>query len=362
VIGGIAPYSGTGGQPEVEQAAQAAVQWVNVHGGINGRPLVYKACDDQNQQTLAANCANKLMKEDHIVALAGQASSFDQAITPVMAATGVPMLGIMSDPPATRDSPNTFSFHPTSAAFATAAYIQASELHPKKAAIISFEGAQLFVDAIEIGYRNAGVTDFKVITYPFTVTNFGPILQQVKDSGAQVYSLVSGPDQITQMVAASKQLGIDIPIALCDCSVNGAALKAISDSSIKNSIGMGFNQQSPGWKVYLESLKQYAPNVVADAQDSLISNAWVTTYLFATKIAPNLKDITPQTVIAYLKRQKAFESDGLMPPLDYTKPGTWSEYPNKQNLWAYPGTVKDGKEVQLSTTPVKAFKDTANGL
>ncbi|MCU1502984.1 MAG: Lipoprotein, partial [Ilumatobacteraceae bacterium] len=53
----IAPY------PNIPAAAKVYAQWINDHGGINGRPLEVVVCDDRADAAEAANCARKAVEE-----------------------------------------------------------------------------------------------------------------------------------------------------------------------------------------------------------------------------------------------------------------------------------------------------------
>jgi ABC-type branched-subunit amino acid transport system substrate-binding protein len=52
---------------------QAFVRWTNAHGGIHGRQLVLKTCDDQGSGDANVSCVHQLIDHDHVFALVSNA-------------------------------------------------------------------------------------------------------------------------------------------------------------------------------------------------------------------------------------------------------------------------------------------------
>jgi ABC-type branched-subunit amino acid transport system substrate-binding protein len=71
---------------------EAFVRYVNAHGGIHGRQLVLKTCDDQGQGNDDVNCVQQLVGTDHVFALVGNAI-LDYQGAPQVNSAGVPDIG-----------------------------------------------------------------------------------------------------------------------------------------------------------------------------------------------------------------------------------------------------------------------------
>jgi branched-chain amino acid transport system substrate-binding protein len=71
---------------------QAFVQWTNAHGGIHGRRLVLKFCDDQGSGDQNQACVHQLIDSEKVFALAGTAI-LDYAGAPYVNSKGVPDIG-----------------------------------------------------------------------------------------------------------------------------------------------------------------------------------------------------------------------------------------------------------------------------
>jgi ABC-type branched-subunit amino acid transport system substrate-binding protein len=52
---------------------QAYVNWVNAHGGVHGRKLILKTCDDQGSGQQNVSCVHQLIDTDHVFALVSNA-------------------------------------------------------------------------------------------------------------------------------------------------------------------------------------------------------------------------------------------------------------------------------------------------
>lgn len=71
---------------------EAFVRYTNAHGGIHGRQLVLKTCDDQGSGSGNVNCVQQLVNGDHVFALVSNAIFDYQGASQVNSA-GVPDIG-----------------------------------------------------------------------------------------------------------------------------------------------------------------------------------------------------------------------------------------------------------------------------
>jgi ABC-type branched-subunit amino acid transport system substrate-binding protein len=70
-IGSTQPLTGPAapGYSEISKASNAYFQWVNDHGGVNGRKIVYKVEDDGYNPTMTTSLTRKLVLEDKVFAI-----------------------------------------------------------------------------------------------------------------------------------------------------------------------------------------------------------------------------------------------------------------------------------------------------
>lgn len=71
---------------------EAFVRYTNAHGGIHGRKLVLKTCDDQGDGSTNVNCVQQLVNSEHVFALVSNAILNYQGAAEVNSA-GVPDIG-----------------------------------------------------------------------------------------------------------------------------------------------------------------------------------------------------------------------------------------------------------------------------
>lgn len=79
-VGAIVGRTGPDDFSSASRAAKAYFDCVNANGGINGRPIEYLVEDDQWNPEVAAQVATKLVKDEEVVALVGNASFVEMGV------------------------------------------------------------------------------------------------------------------------------------------------------------------------------------------------------------------------------------------------------------------------------------------
>ncbi|HXF73421.1 MAG TPA: ABC transporter substrate-binding protein [Actinomycetota bacterium] len=128
LIGGVGPLSEPGAVTagiDMRWAMEQAVSDVNAQGGVLGKKLELIFEDTQNTPDVARSVAEKLVSEDHVVAVVGEYhSGAALAMVPVANDSGVPFVfaetwsdsitgGDPSDPTLPADPPSVFRIAPT---------------------------------------------------------------------------------------------------------------------------------------------------------------------------------------------------------------------------------------------------------
>jgi branched-chain amino acid transport system substrate-binding protein len=142
IFGMVAPMTGDLADygTQVERGIRMAIDEINAEGGVNGRPLDIKICDDKCDPTEAAACAQRLSNDPEIFAVLGHiCSSCTLAGGPIYDAAGVTVMTVNSSNPTIteqgwehmfRSTPHDGQQGPYMAQFAV------EELGAKKIAII----------------------------------------------------------------------------------------------------------------------------------------------------------------------------------------------------------------------------------
>ena len=76
------------------QGIRAWVQHINAKGGINGRTIILKTCDDREDRNRALECARRLVEQDKVFALVATNTRALGGASQYLNDKGVPVLGI----------------------------------------------------------------------------------------------------------------------------------------------------------------------------------------------------------------------------------------------------------------------------
>lgn len=97
---------------EMNQAAYAYIQRVNARGGVHGRTIEVVTLDDKFDPKLAASNARKLITEEHVFALfQSRGTPHTEAILPLLAEYGVPLVAPSTGATALHTPVNRFLFN-----------------------------------------------------------------------------------------------------------------------------------------------------------------------------------------------------------------------------------------------------------
>lgn len=78
--------------PGVTAMARTYAEWVNANGGINGRELEVRTCNDRNESVSAARCARRA-RDVGAVAVVGSYSQHGRIFMPSLESDGIPYVG-----------------------------------------------------------------------------------------------------------------------------------------------------------------------------------------------------------------------------------------------------------------------------
>jgi len=201
-LGNITAESGVLGDafaPSV-RGLRAWVQATNAKGGINGRTIVLKTCDDQEVRSRALACARKLVEQDKVFALVATNTRSLGGAAQYLQDQGIPVIGI----------PITNSFYRYShfwTAYGTG-YARDNQTVGVGGALSSLSG----------GYRwfreNLGVTKAAVFTYDIAESaQAGAFITkglQLEGFEVTAYTISFAAPSFDQAVADMERKGIEI--------------------------------------------------------------------------------------------------------------------------------------------------------
>ena len=201
-IGSTQPLSGRAapGYSEISAASNAYFQYVDAHGGIFGRQIIYTFYDDGYNPTNTASLTRKLILEDKVFALfSALGTPTHQAVVDYINSQRVPDLFVSSGCNCWNDvanHPYTFGWQPdyTIEGKILGQYIQ-QNLGGKKVGDF-YQNDEFGLDGVkglDAQLGASSVPDANRQYYVPTNTNVGPQIAALKASGAQVVVSFSIP-------------------------------------------------------------------------------------------------------------------------------------------------------------------------
>lgn len=209
VIGGFGALTGTSsaGGNNVYRGSELALEWINSHGGINGRPLEMIMYDDATTPEGAVKAVTRLMDEDEVpVILGGHISPDVLAAMDYTEEAGIPMVGLGTGLSWTRVGAeytlrgtfSGYSLYPTLLSIL-------EDVGDKKVAFFYAENdfgqaaEEYFIQ--EGAFADAGVEVVETIPYPKAETDF---------TGHIAKALAKNPEAIVIICAAGTEYSLFI--------------------------------------------------------------------------------------------------------------------------------------------------------
>jgi branched-chain amino acid transport system substrate-binding protein len=334
--------------PEIPAAARVAVQAVNDSGGVNGHPLQLDFCDDQDTPAVASACGQRLVDQDHIVALVGSTTVEGASIYPFLQSAHVADFG--NYPSSEQDLTNPLSFPTQAGAVQLGALAGLGPPGTKKALLVYDTAGAIAWTFFQQAATREGIQPIGIEIAPTTV-NYDPIIAKIITDKPQVVATTATGGTI-QFLSAMSREGPDIPIELFEVTPQElAATRSLRQPVLTE---LEFSDRGPVREQFLAETKMYGPKFgFSDTTDISAMGPWLAVHLFAD-IAKTLPDVTASAFLNYLQHASSLQT-GLTPPLDFAKPGPSAAFPRVVDTVVYPGAIRDGVIVQTSNTPVNVF-------
>jgi len=328
--------------PNSAQAFQASVKAINAAGGIDGHPVQGITCNDNSNPTTAAQCATKLIQQDHAVALGGYWGIETAAVLPVTQAAKIPTFCDDALAPGQSNYSQFYSCGP-----ATNGYGQVAMLFQKswkKVAYVGFSGLPSDLSLVQAAQKVAGTNVTLVpINVPLTITDWAPVAAQIKALGASavVTQLATANDVALVQALGAAKVKVDYLQPSGSASDETAQLAAkagityeVSSSWILDPSKSALRSQE------LADFAKYTPNIAANISDAT-NNAWFFPQIIKLAASKGLKNFTAAGIAAWASAQTDFTT-GFLAPINWKDAGPLADYPRFTTLYAMPVGFKSG--------------------
>jgi ABC-type branched-subunit amino acid transport system substrate-binding protein len=318
----LTEFSTQGSSGDGWAGIQAAIKYVNAHGGIKGRPLTATECVDNNDPNLAAGCATNTANNSSIIASVDQTTLQGSVVEPVFEHAGLPEVGANAFVAADFDSPVAFATDIGGLGGLGAVAAATDLLHAKK---VGFVYVQSPAAATEVALLNSVVMaprhlpSVTPVGVSPTAGDLSTAVAKADEGSPGAIVLYTGQAQANAFVKAARQQGVTTPIIIF------ASLETAS--AVQQQLGGGqdlyfctsFTHSGP---FYDDFVSQWAAAGNSPTlADEFAINGWLSVTMFA-QVARTLPTVTRASVLSAFNELNNYSTDGMLPPLSFSKPGT----------------------------------------
>jgi ABC-type branched-subunit amino acid transport system substrate-binding protein len=320
----------SGAVPGLFEDAQLAVKayvayFTAKEGTIYGRKLKLLALD--SRLDAGANRSASIEACEKTFAGVGSVSAFDQGAAPVIQECGIPDIRGLSTTNPMKKVPNAFPINAagTGGARSTGMYGWAKEKFPeavKKAAYVYIDGEVTRELAKEDMEATKAVHGFNWIyskAIGITETNYGPVVQQLKSSGAEYVTFTGAYEQAASLAEQFKAQGFAPKVwqpTVTAYTPNYIASAGDAAEGTYVAVTASLNEEmsiNPELKTYAQWLNQVAPGATPTGIGQF---AWGAAALFVEKMKEIGPKPTRKALLATLPKVRNYTGNGLFPGQD----------------------------------------------
>jgi branched-chain amino acid transport system substrate-binding protein len=272
--------------PEVREAAQAAVKYVNAYrGGLDGHPIQLNVCITDGSPATSTQCANKLIAE-HPVAILGGTDLAGENTLPLYAKAGLAYIGGTDLTPAESSAPNSVIFNDVAQSGNSDIGVYAVKtLKAKQVSVISIGDTQGIAQAkgFELPAVQASGGTAKLFSLPPTEADASSVVASALGANPDAI-LLESPSQCVSILSALKSLGNTKPILSIDPCSAPSVIKAAAGAAngmywVEPYQNLGAANPSADVTLTRAILGKYAPaNLAIDSPAlsglSTVMNVW----------------------------------------------------------------------------------------
>jgi branched-chain amino acid transport system substrate-binding protein len=305
VIGGTGPLSGSESlYAPVLRGAQAYFSYVNAHGGVFGRKIVYKVVDDGYDPSRTVQATRQLVEQDKVLAIFNTVGTEHAlAIRSYLNAQHVPELfaGSGADEIArqAKQFPWTMGYLPSFTGEGALYGRQLARTRPGARVAALYENSEYGKELLAGLQRGLGSKGRIVAKQSYEVTDADVASQvaKLRGSNATVFALLTLPKQTIQAMIGAAKLGWKPHWVVSSVSIDPFVMNVVRTSSGKNvpegAISTAFlhdptnpaQAKAPGVKLYRQILRTYLPGADPKAVAHIYGMAAAYTFVDALRHA-----------------------------------------------------------------------------
>jgi ABC-type branched-subunit amino acid transport system substrate-binding protein len=281
LLGATGPLTGSESQYEpVLSGAKAYFEYVNAHGGVYGRKIVYQIEDDQYDPTQTVSLTQKLVEQDNVFAIFNSiGTEHALAVRDYLNQRKVPQLFVGSGATAIGQQhakfPWTIGLLPSFSGEGAIYGRLIAKDHPKAKIGVLYEGDEYGNELLAGLKRGLGAKAKQIVGTQSYALNASGVTSQVialKAAGADTFVIFALPTQAIQAFVAAAKLGWTPAEYVTSVSIDPAVMQIVhANAGPKTGVGATSTaflhdptnptqRRSAGVKLYLQIMKRYLPN------------------------------------------------------------------------------------------------------
>jgi ABC-type branched-subunit amino acid transport system substrate-binding protein len=335
-VGALASESGliTAGFGDIVDGVRAYFDWVDAHGGVDGRKIVLADVgNDQSNPTTDTEVARTLVEQDHVFAIVGVGTAFFSAAS-YLASTGTPTFGYVVSNVWSK-APNLFGTYGSvidySTNGSTIAWV-AHQLGVRSAAVVGYGGVAESSGACEADAQQLPRFGISVPVQDETFTLGGDpdavVAEMARDHVGLLVSCLDGADSLS-FAKAMQAYGLGAAWSLWQNGYSRSVVAAnptATDHVIFQLENVPFEagtldpKQYPGMVTYLREMNRYEP---AWTYHDTAFQGWVNAAQFVAGLrAVGHGRLTQRALVDAINKETDFTAGGLIPPVNWTEAHT----------------------------------------
>jgi branched-chain amino acid transport system substrate-binding protein len=280
-LGATGPLTGTESAYEpVLTGAKAYFDYVNAHGGVYGRKIVYKIEDDQYDPVQTVSQTQKLVEQENVFAIFNSIGTEHAiAVRDYLNQHKVPQLFVGSGAAAIAENhakyPWTIGLLPSFTGEGALYGRLIAKQHPNAKIAVLYEGDEYgneLLAGLKKGLGKKAGQIVSSVSYALLDADVLPQVQQLRASGADTFVIFALPKEAIQAFVGAYKLGWKPYEYVTSVSIDPAVMQIVrlntSPSTGAGAQSSAFlhdptnptQQRSAGVKLYLQIMKRYLPN------------------------------------------------------------------------------------------------------
>lgn len=312
--------------PTIWTMAADFAKMQNAAGGVNGHPIQVITCNDQADPNQAVACAREAVA-DKVSALVGGLTLYDDAVFPIIAAAGIPWIGLNPLGSLGYTSPDSYATGASAFTYTAAAYYAGKEC--SKVAVISVDtptDTAILNNFAIPGMADAGKKFAATVKVQITQTDLsGPAAQVAQAAPCLDMQL---PPQLSEaMVKALQANGSHMKLY----SITGTFTNDVMDAAPSVTEGATVIAETPPvetsarWAGARAAIAKYSGAGSVDLTNDNVLNTWTAMQIYADVAAAVKGTVTGPALQKQLAASPSVNPKTI-PALDFAKPFSVSTY------------------------------------